>query len=212
MQEFERLRPQVTTLPPQALQLVAQIGEQLQQRFSALQQRGSIIAGDGRRPMMESEASSYTTDMEAFQAELAQHLDRTKQMIQSGGSSGFASAGSSGMSSGGFSQSLGSNSGRSFGAPLGGAAPPNLPPLQVPPMQNPPTSASLRPLQSPPLSARAQPAGDIPSIRSAHSIPSDTRSKAFTPTVEDVQCDDERCAPLAPLATFVKTELNTAVL
>ena len=59
LQEFEGLKPRIAGLPPQALNPIAQRGQLLHEHFQALQQRGATLAGDGQRPMSESDASSY---------------------------------------------------------------------------------------------------------------------------------------------------------
>eukprot|EP00928_Gymnodinium_smaydae_P044992 TRINITY_DN30032_c0_g1_i1.p1 TRINITY_DN30032_c0_g1~~TRINITY_DN30032_c0_g1_i1.p1 ORF type:complete len:608 (+),score=146.69 TRINITY_DN30032_c0_g1_i1:52-1824(+) len=137
MSEFEGLRPQIGRLPAQAFDVVARQGQQLQDRFAALQQRGAQLAGDGTRPMSERDASSFAADMEDFQRDQAAFVDQTRQAIASGGGGAvggaFGGAGlppaspSSGAmpSMGGSFGSFGAGSSASSSGGLGGAfAPP----------------------------------------------------------------------------------------
>eukprot|EP00747_Dinoflagellata_sp_TGD_P082140 gnl/TRDRNA2_/TRDRNA2_161578_c0_seq6.p1 gnl/TRDRNA2_/TRDRNA2_161578_c0~~gnl/TRDRNA2_/TRDRNA2_161578_c0_seq6.p1 ORF type:complete len:563 (+),score=122.04 gnl/TRDRNA2_/TRDRNA2_161578_c0_seq6:74-1762(+) len=99
MNEFEAMKPSINRLAPQQLQFVAERGQQLHERFVSLQQRGSSIAGDGSRPMRESDALSYATDMEAFHQDQVGFVEQTKQALQ--GADGGAAVAGGGLGSAG---------------------------------------------------------------------------------------------------------------
>eukprot|EP00929_Paragymnodinium_shiwhaense_P078109 TRINITY_DN40417_c0_g1_i1.p1 TRINITY_DN40417_c0_g1~~TRINITY_DN40417_c0_g1_i1.p1 ORF type:complete len:695 (-),score=161.17 TRINITY_DN40417_c0_g1_i1:82-1968(-) len=117
MQEFEGMKPRIGQMAPQALQTVAQQGQALHERFLALQQRGSRLAGDGTRPMLETDARSYADEMEAFHQDQTRFVEATKQALQSAGSCGLGGGGLGG----GLGGALGGGAlGAGFGGGLGG--------------------------------------------------------------------------------------------
>jgi len=83
MQEFEALRPQLSRLPQQAFSRIAQQGQDLNDRFVALQRRGASIAGDGSVSMLERDAHEYAGAMEAFYKDQSVFVDQAKQAVQS---------------------------------------------------------------------------------------------------------------------------------
>eukprot|EP00928_Gymnodinium_smaydae_P018166 TRINITY_DN16915_c0_g1_i1.p1 TRINITY_DN16915_c0_g1~~TRINITY_DN16915_c0_g1_i1.p1 ORF type:complete len:615 (+),score=121.37 TRINITY_DN16915_c0_g1_i1:34-1845(+) len=96
MQEFERMKPQLTRLPPQVLDRIANNGQVLHERFVALQQRGTVLAGNSAMPkqMSEQDALAYATDMEAFHKDQVQFVENARQSVQgSAGAGGFPGAG-----------------------------------------------------------------------------------------------------------------------
>eukprot|EP00930_Biecheleria_cincta_P068884 TRINITY_DN56713_c0_g1_i1.p1 TRINITY_DN56713_c0_g1~~TRINITY_DN56713_c0_g1_i1.p1 ORF type:complete len:679 (-),score=165.11 TRINITY_DN56713_c0_g1_i1:23-2035(-) len=96
MQEFQGIAPQLARGSQQVLAALGSTGTALDNRFRELQRRGTVIAGDGTRPMSESDASKFAEDMEAFYAEQKAYVEQARQAIQAGGGAGMA-AGRPGM-------------------------------------------------------------------------------------------------------------------
>jgi hypothetical protein len=121
MQEFEGLKVQFSRLPQQTFSSIAQRAQALNNRFVALQQIGTRIAGDGSSPMLESDALSYAAEMEAFHTDQAAFVDEAKRVVHSGGL-GFAGGGMVGAPLG--SATLNSASSNAFGQGSGLGLPP----------------------------------------------------------------------------------------
>lgn len=137
MQEFEAIKPHLSRLPQQVFTQISQHGQQLNDRFMVLQQRGGAMVGDGSVPMQETDAMAYTLEMEAFQQDQAAFVDQAQQAVRSGGGLGStpgagplgsASLGSAGLPAAGFgaaglggpglgSASLPSGANSNFGSP-----------------------------------------------------------------------------------------------
>merc|ERR1719373_1319892 len=100
MQEFESLKPQFSRLPQQVFSQIAQKGQQLNDRFVALQQQGASIAGDGSVQMLERDASAYAADMELFYSDQSAFVEGAKRTVQYGGNSGLTHTGLGGASLG----------------------------------------------------------------------------------------------------------------
>jgi len=120
MQDFQSQKPAISRLPPQVLQPLAQTGQQLHERFVALQQRGALLAGDGTKPMSEADASAYTADMTAFYQDQVVYVNSVKQSLQSQGGGG-AGIGSTGLG-GGFGLGAGFAAGPAGGGGFGAGA------------------------------------------------------------------------------------------
>lgn len=108
MQEFEAIKPQLGRLPREVFAKVAQQGQELNDRFVALQQRGVAIAGDGSVTMLEQDASFLASEMERFHKDQLPFVEGAKEALQSGSGSvmstnlGAASLGSFGLGNSGF--------------------------------------------------------------------------------------------------------------
>jgi len=132
MQDFQGLAPQLARANPQALSSIASTGTKLDTRFRDMQQRGSLLAGDGSRPMSEADARAYTEEMEAFYDDQVRYVEQTKQIIKSssetGGLGTFGRPGGLGGGLGSASledlrgSGLSSNIGGSGGGGTGGLA------------------------------------------------------------------------------------------
>jgi len=108
MQEFEAMKPQLSRLPREVSAVVAQQGQELNDRFVALQQRGVAIAGDGSVTMLEQDASFLASEMERFHKDQLPFVEGAEQALQSGSGNvmnanlAAASLGSTGLGNSGF--------------------------------------------------------------------------------------------------------------
>jgi len=82
MHRFQDLKPLLTKVPAPVLEPLAQRGQELHQRFVALQHRGVSIAGNNAKPMQEIDAMAYVEDMEAFFADQSSYVRSVRQILE----------------------------------------------------------------------------------------------------------------------------------
>lgn len=93
MQRFEALHPQLRSLPEQVFASIATRGQQLHEEFLALQRLGVEVAGDGRTPMLESNALPYAERLETFAAAQASFVQDAEVAVRGASGIGLPSTG-----------------------------------------------------------------------------------------------------------------------
>jgi len=108
LQDFEKMKPKIGSLPEAVFMRVARQAEALDARFRSLQKRGHDMVGDGSKRMLEKDAGAYASDMEKFYSDQDAFVRETQKEIEATGAARGASSAQAPLPLGGAGGMLGS--------------------------------------------------------------------------------------------------------